>query len=51
MGNGMWEMQGTYGMVCRIPGNLLEDSGERFHFNIPRNAQEDSGECSRRFRE
>ena len=51
MGNGMWEMQGTYGMVCRIPGNLLEDSGECFHFNIPGNAQEDSGECSRRFRE
>ena len=44
MGNGM------RGMVTRIPGNLLEDSGESSHFSIPGNAQEDSGECSRNFR-
>ena len=28
MGNGMRGMQGTRGMFTRIPGNLLEDSGE-----------------------
>ena len=50
MGNGMRGMQGTRGMFTRIPGNLLEDSGESSHFSIPRNVQEDSGECSRRFR-
>ena len=48
MGNGM---QGTQGMFTRIPGNLLEDSGECFHCSIPGNVREDSGECSRGFRE
>ena len=46
MGNGM---RGTRGMFTRIPGNLLEDSGEHSHFSIPGNAREDSGECSRSF--
>ena len=41
-GNGM---QGTRGRFTRIPGNLLEDSGECSHFSIPGNAREDSGEC------
>ena len=43
-------------MFTRIPGNLLEDSGECYYFKIPRNVkevpgnvQEDSGECSIRF--
>ena len=56
-GNGMRGMQGTRGMFTRIPGNLLEDSGEvivltfRGMFEeILGNVQEDSGECSRRFR-
>ena len=44
-GNGMRGMQGTRGMFTRIPGNLLEDSGECYHFNIPGNVPEDSGEC------
>ena len=43
-------MQGTLGMFTRIPGNLLEDSGECYYFNIPGNVPEDSGECSRRLR-
>ena len=42
----MWGMQG---MFTRIPGNILEDSGEYYHFSIPGNAQEDFGECSREF--
>ena len=41
-GNGMRGMQG---MFTRIPGNLLEDSGECYYFNIPGNVPEDSGEC------
>ena len=41
---------GTRGMFTRIPGNLLEDSGECSHFSIPGNVIKDSGECSRRFR-
>ena len=49
-GNGMRGMQGTRGMFTRIPGNLLEDSGECYHFNIPGNVPEDSGEYSRGFR-
>ena len=49
-GNGMREMLGTRGMFTRIPGNVLEDSGECSFSNIPGNVQEDSGECSRRFR-
>ena len=44
-GNGMRGMQGTRGMFTRIPGNLLEDSGECYYFNIPGNVPEDSGEC------
>ena len=43
-------MQGTLGMFTRIPGNLLEDSGECYYFNISGNVPEDSGECSKRFR-
>ena len=46
----MWGMQGMRGMSTRIPGNLLEDSGERSRFGIPGNVREDSGECSKRFR-
>ena len=42
--------QGTRGMFTKIPGNLLEDSGECCYFIIPGNVPEDSGECSRRFR-
>ena len=49
-------IRGTRGMFTRIPGNLLEDSGECYYFKIPRNVkevpgnvQEDSGECSIRF--
>ena len=44
-------------MFIRFPGNLLENSGEFFHFNIFRgmfekiseNLRKDFGECSRRF--
>ena len=43
-------MRGTREMFTTIPGNILEDSGERFYFNIPGNVQEHSGECSKRFR-
>ena len=43
-------MRGTRGMFTRIPGNLLEDSGECYHFNIPGNVPKDSGECLRRSR-
>ena len=43
-------MRGTPGMITKIPGNLLEDSGECYYFNIPGNVQEHSGECSRTFR-
>ena len=49
-GNGMRGMRGTRGMFTKIPGNLLEDSGECYYFKIPGNVQEDSGECSKRFR-
>ena len=42
-------MRGTYGMFTRIPGNLLEDSGEFYYFNIPVNVQEHSGEFQQRF--
>ena len=43
MGNGM------RGVFTRIPGNLLEDSGECCYFIIPGNV-EDFGDGSRRFR-
>ena len=49
-GNRMRGMRGTRGMFTRIPGNLLEDSGECYYFNIPENVPKDSGECSKRFR-
>ena len=49
-GNRMQGMWGTCGKFTRIPGNILEDSGEFYHFNIPGNVQENSGECSRTFR-
>ena len=48
-GNGMRGMRGTGGMFTRIPGNLLEDLGECYYFNIPENVPEDSRECFRRF--
>ena len=41
-GNGM---RGMRGMFTRVPGNLLEDSGEYYYFNIPANVSEASGEC------
>ena len=44
-------MRGTRGMFTRIPGNLLEDSGECCYFIIPGNVEEDFGDGSRRFRE
>ena len=43
-------MQGTQRMFTRIPRSLLGDSGECYYFNIPGNIEEDSRECSRRFR-
>ena len=43
-------MRVTRGMFTRIPGNLLEDYGECYHFKIPGNVEEDSGECLRTFR-
>ena len=43
-------IRGARGMFTRIPGNLLEDSGECYYFNIRGNVQEDSGEYSRGFR-
>ena len=49
-GNGMRGMRGMQGMFTRIPGNLLEDSGWCYYFNIPWNVEEDSRECWRRFR-
>ena len=48
--NGMRGMRGTRGMFTRIPGNLLEDSGQCYYFNIPGNVRRDSGECLRTFR-
>ena len=50
-GNRLRRMQGTRGMFTRIPENVLEDSGEYSHFIIPRNARNNSGECSRTFQE
>ena len=44
-GNGMRGMRRTWGMFTRIPGNLLEISGECYCFSIPGNVEEDSGEC------
>ena len=49
-GNRMRGMRGTREMFTRILGNLLEDSGECYCFNIPGNVRRDSGECSKRFR-
>ena len=43
MGNGMLIMQGMRGMFTWIPGNLLDDSAECYHLNIPRNVREDTG--------
>ena len=37
-------MRGMREMFTRIPGNLLEDSGECCYFIIPGNVDEDSGE-------
>ena len=49
-GNGMRGVRGTRGMFTKIPGNILEDSGECYYFNIPGNVEEDSGECLKRLR-
>ena len=43
-------MQKTLGMFTRIPGNLLEDSGDCYYFNIPGNVRRDTGECLKRYR-
>ena len=43
-------MRGTRGMFTRIAGNLLQDSGECYYFNIPGNIEQYSDKCSRRFR-
>ena len=40
-------MQEILRMFTRILRNLLEDSEECYHFNIPVNVREDSSECSR----
>ena len=45
----MRRMRVTRGMFTRIPGNLLEESGECCNFNILGNVEEDSGESWRRF--
>ena len=50
MENGMRGIRGARGIFTSIPGNLLEDSGECYYFNIRGNVQEDSGKCLRRFR-
>ena len=50
-GNEMWRMLDTRGMFTGAPVNLLEDSGELYHFRILRNVEEDFRECSRRFQE
>ena len=42
--------QGRRVLEMRIPGYFLEGSVESSHFSIPGNNQEDSGECSRRFK-
>ena len=56
-GNRMRGMQGTRGMFTRIPGNLLEDSGnviiltfQGMFQRIPGNVEEDFWKCSRGFR-
>ena len=49
-GNKMRRMLDTRGMFTRTPVNLLEDSGERYHFRILRNV-EGFTECSRKFQE
>ena len=55
--NGMRGMQGTRGMFTRIPGNLLEYSGnviiltfQGMFQRIPGNVEEDFWKCSRGFR-
>ena len=48
-GNGMRGMWGTQGIFTRIPGNLLDNSGKYYYFNISGNVPEDSGGCSKRF--
>ena len=42
-------MRGTWGKFTRIPGNLLEDPGECYYFNILGNVPKDFGERSRGF--
>ena len=43
------ETQGKQVVFTRIPGNLLEDSTECYHFRIPGNVQDDSEEYCRIF--
>ena len=50
-GKEMRRMRGTRVMLTTISGNLFEDSGECYDFNIPGNVPKDSGECSKRFQE
>ena len=50
-GNKMWGMLDRQGMFTGISVNLLENSGEWYHFRILRNVEEDFRECSRRFQE
>ena len=50
-GNKMRGMLDTRGMFTRTPVNLLQDSGEWYHFRILRNVEEGFRECSRKFQE
>ena len=45
----MCAMQGTWRIFTRVSGNLLDDSAKCYHFKIPRNVQQESGKCLRRF--
>ena len=49
MENGMQGTQGGRERLTRISENLLEDSAECYHFNIPWDIQIVSREYSRRF--
>ena len=43
-------MRGMREIFSKIPVYLFEDFGEFYYFNISGNVEEDSEECSRRFR-
>ena len=45
----MWGMRGTREIFTTIPGNLLDDSAEWYHFMILGNVEKESGEYSRTF--